>query len=293
MLKRFNSTLSISLIASSLFIFSTPSAVAGTPPAGKVWAGSAHFQWSGAKSINGKTAASVTDLTFPLMIKESTLRKEGLFLAYQYYFTKKHSEIPGYLGLQPLSDENGKQRLRAIFSSFNPEATTTDSNCRGGADGGKGVSCSVTFNTTYGSKYDIKIHKIGDHVWSGDLIDSGSGKKIHLGSYKLPESTGDLQLMGTGFLEYYGGHPEWTVNRCSELPKISAEIGPIYSEDNGLTVTSIKSLTEQKPGSDGPLCHSPESGFVNKPVMFTIKYDHGNKTYEKEGRHLERGFLTN
>lgn len=282
-----------SILCSILLAYSalgSTSLLAASLPKGKVWAGTLYFSWGSPVQLEGNAVPKgVNDLAFPFVLEPETLRKTGFFISRQYYFTG--SDKAGYLGLQTLEDVNGKHRMRAIFSSFDPAATTTDKNCRGGADGGGGVSCSFEFDANYGARYDIKIHKKDTNLWSGDLIEVKTGKTIHLGSYKFPDNTAKLQLLGRGFLEYYGGKPQWTLNKCSELQKIKAKVGPAYSEDAGGVVSPMLSITEQQPYNNEPLCHGAEIGFHSNIENFAIHLKDKTKTYFAEGRQFERGWV--
>ncbi|EMH4161272.1 hypothetical protein RJ498_000474 [Pluralibacter gergoviae] len=280
--------LSTSAISMASLLFTSLSSFAAAPPPGKLWAGSTYFNWNITKKQDGTAATgSVNELTFPFTINDSTARSTGVYLAQQYFFENQTSG--GYLGLQPQNDAGGKQRIRAVFSSFIPGSVSTDKNCSSGADGGAGVSCGVIFETNYGSTYNITIHQTSDDEWSGDLIDSSTGKTVHVGSYKLPAKSGGLKLSGAGFLEYFSGDPEWTTSSCGDLLKLSGVIGPVYTSQNGGAIGIVEAPYEQD-SEGGTVCRSPDSGFSSSPQNFDVNLN-GN-TVVATGQTIERGFTS-
>ncbi|KAF8185246.1 hypothetical protein K438DRAFT_1973957 [Mycena galopus ATCC 62051] len=79
------------------------------------------------------------DITFPMTIVEAD-HFSGYYFAKQ--FTFGNSSI-GYTGRRPRPDSGGLSGLHGVFSSFIVGTTTTDPNCKNGADGGAGVSCGI------------------------------------------------------------------------------------------------------------------------------------------------------
>ncbi|KAK7013209.1 hypothetical protein R3P38DRAFT_3362960 [Favolaschia claudopus] len=56
-----------------------------------------------------------------------------------------------------------------------------------GADGGPGVSCSVEWNGVYGRTYNLEVvYEPSSKNWVGTVIDTVTGQRVHMGSYKLP-----------------------------------------------------------------------------------------------------------
>jgi hypothetical protein len=87
-------------------------------------------------------ATGFEQITFPMTIVEAD-HFSGYYFAQQ--FTFGNSSV-GYTGLQPRPDSGGLPILHGVFSSFVAGTTSTDPNCRNGADGGAGVSCAFEWH---------------------------------------------------------------------------------------------------------------------------------------------------
>ncbi|WP_372352253.1 hypothetical protein [Streptomyces sp. KL116D] len=109
--------------------------------------GAAGQSWASTPTVRWSTGAPtpVTKVTLPMSF-ESAPDASGIYFA---YYTTLESGTRPYAGFQPKpASAAGHPQLQAVFSSFNANATTTDSNCSYGADGGAGVSCAVRFDYT-------------------------------------------------------------------------------------------------------------------------------------------------
>lgn len=165
-------------------------------------------------TVTNVPPTGLTDITFPITIVE-TDHISGYYFAQQYGFV--NSDI-GYTGIQPRPDRNGSPVLHGVFSSFVDGSSTTDTNCHSGADGGPGVSCSVQWNGVYGRTYEFEVKNNGNQLWVGTAVDTVTGERIHIGSYKLPAGAGGIRSGQAGFVEWYpwnGGKPP---NHCARLP---------------------------------------------------------------------------
>ncbi|KAJ6553271.1 hypothetical protein B0H19DRAFT_1072738 [Mycena capillaripes] len=165
-------------------------------------------------SVTNVPSTGLKDITFPITIVEAK-HSSGYFFAQQYEFAGAGI---GYTGIQPRPDANGKPVLHGVFSSFVGGSTTSDPNCTPGADGGPGVSCSVEWNGVYGRTYDFEVkYNPSASVWVGTAIDTVTGARIHIGSYKLPAGAGGIQSTQAGFVEWF----LWNDGRahpCTTLP---------------------------------------------------------------------------
>ncbi|PPQ98257.1 hypothetical protein CVT26_003450 [Gymnopilus dilepis] len=166
-------------------------------------------------SISNVPSTGLTDITFPITIVEAD-HISGYYFAQQFNFVGL-SDV-GYTGIQPRPNKGGKAVLHGVFSSFVPGSTTSDANCRSGADGGAGVSCSFEWNGVYGRKYDFEVKTTGNRLWVGTAVDTVTGQRIHIGSYTLPAGSQGIRNSQAGFVEWYpwnGGEPP---NHCARLP---------------------------------------------------------------------------
>ncbi|KAG0074492.1 hypothetical protein BGZ90_010706 [Linnemannia elongata] len=127
---------------------------------------SAVFALVGIKwNVMNAPSSGLKDITFPFDISQAP-HKTG------YYFAQQFSLI----------DSSGKPVIHAVFSSFIPGTTTTDSNCRIGADGGPGVSCAVDFSAPYSNGFSLVVENTGGTTWTGTSVDSTTGTRVHVGT---------------------------------------------------------------------------------------------------------------
>ncbi|WP_405945167.1 hypothetical protein [Streptomyces sp. NBC_00932] len=167
--------------------------------AGQSWASTPTLRWT----TNAPTP--VTRLTLPMSV-DSAPDASGIYFA---YYTTLESGTRPYAGFQPKPvDANGHHMLQAVFSSFNADATTTDTHCNYGADGGAGVSCAVQFPYTPGTMYSLVLKRAsvtGDtQLMSGDVVQTATGASVaHIGSFGLPSSSGRFKNADQGFIEPY------------------------------------------------------------------------------------------
>ncbi|WP_419999871.1 hypothetical protein [Streptomyces boninensis] len=193
---------------------------------GAVGGGNVLVNWS----LPGTPADGLSNITFPITVNPETAHKAGIYFAQQYDF----ANAMGYTGLQPRENSGGKERLSARFSTFTAGATTSDPLCHEGADGGPGVTCAVDFDAVYGHRYDIKVERTGTNTWSGTARDTVSGASHHLGTWTLPDGSGNLKGTQVGFVEYYLGIPS-----CAEMPRSDVVFGgPTSSDAGGLSGTT-------------------------------------------------------
>lgn len=203
-------------------------AVSGHQSATAVATGNILISWS----IPNTPAAGLTNITFPMTVNPSTLHKDGTYFAMQFRFTKA-PEV-GYMGLQPRPSINGRARLHAAFSSFNPGTTSTHPNCTPGADGGAGVSCAADFDGTYGHRYAMTVTQAGPDTWTGTATNTVTGASTVIGTWKLAAGSGNLRGSEAGFAEWYIGAPS-----CQQMARVDAVFGaPTTTDAAGLTGTA-------------------------------------------------------
>ncbi|MFN8080117.1 MAG: discoidin domain-containing protein [Kineosporiaceae bacterium] len=167
-----------------------------------------------------------------MTVNPSTLHKDGTYFAMQFRFTKA-PEV-GYMGLQPRPSINGRARLHAAFSSFNPGTTSTHPNCTPGADGGAGVSCAADFDGTYGQRYAMTVTQAGPDTWTGTATNTVTGASTVIGTWKLAAGSGNLRGAESGFAEWYIGAPS-----CQQMARVDAVFGaPTSTDAAGLTGTA-------------------------------------------------------
>ncbi|WP_328315824.1 hypothetical protein [Streptomyces sp. NBC_00388] len=167
--------------------------------AGQSWASTPTLRWTTG------SPAPVSTLQLPMSV-DSAPDAAGMYFA---YYTTLESGTRPYAGFQPEPvDANGHHALQAVFSSFNADATTTDTHCTYGADGGAGVSCAVRFAYTPGTMYSLVLKRAsvsGDtQLMSGDVVATATGAPVaHIGTFGLPSASGRFKSADQGFIEPY------------------------------------------------------------------------------------------
>ncbi|KAG6175192.1 hypothetical protein E4U27_006282 [Claviceps purpurea] len=171
--------------------------------------------------FSGKPKGGLRDITFPFRMEGAT-HKEGYFFAQQFSFQGLHSE--SVCGLKTQANRsNGlgsRSVVRAVFSTYQPGATTEDNQCHDGVDGGPGVTCTVDFYGDYVAIYNIVIENVGGTTWKATAINTSTGKDAHIGTWTLPSSAGGITSKQYGFIEY----TPWNSGRhlCDNLPRTAA-----------------------------------------------------------------------
>ncbi|WP_328727242.1 DUF3472 domain-containing protein [Streptomyces sp. NBC_00259] len=207
--------------ALACLLYSTGPAAAAVTPGGMV---------SNSYSITGAPAEGLEKLAFPLKVI-SQPDASGYYWAQQYYF--KSGQV-GYVGLQPRPGNSGL----AVFSVFGSGTSTSHPNCRTGADGGSGTSCSVTYPYVEGRWYQLEIIRTGTNNWTGYVVDTATGVWTTIGSWNVAASAGYLKPTGVGFVEYYKSLAD-----CASIPYAQAVWGKPFVDPEPGTGTNTSAYT--------------------------------------------------
>ncbi|KAG6043113.1 hypothetical protein E4U39_005020 [Claviceps sp. Clav50 group G5] len=215
--------------------------------------------------FTGKPKGGLRDITFPFRMEGAT-HTEGYFFAQQFSFQGLHSESVCGVKTQP-NGPGGRSVIRTVFSTYQPGATTEDSHCRDGVDGGPGVSCTMDFYGDYYAIYNIVIENVGGTTWNATAINTSTGVEIHIGSWTLPSSAGGIDSKQYGFVEY----TPWNSGRhlCDNLPRTAATMYNPFSRTRGAG-----------------------TGIVNTPYEYLdcVKIMRFSTTKVPNGYHIQCGF---
>ncbi|MFJ8821167.1 hypothetical protein ACIREE_05225 [Streptomyces sp. NPDC102467] len=202
--------------------------------------------WASTPTVRWTTGAPtpVTQLTLPMSFGAAP-DASGIYFA---YYTTLESGTRPYAGFQPKPvGSNGKSQLQAVFSSFNADATTTDSNCQYGADGGAGVSCAVRFDYTKGTMYSLVLRRASDdgttQLMTGDVVNTATGATVaHIGGFRLPVASGRFKAADAGFVEPY------QTAGCAQ--RVTVTYGKPSGTEGGVTYTGgLPAVTDPASGS--------------------------------------------
>ena len=220
------------------------------------------FSWK----IPEVPSAGFQNISFPFDLSQAP-HKEGWYFAQQFRFIGQ--DHVGYTGLQPSFDDKGQPIIHAVFSSFIPGTTVRDANCWDSADGGPGAACSLDFPGDYDHGYTLEIVNTGGSTtWTGSVIDTTTDKKLHVGTYTLPEGTQGIGGYQRGFVEYFLNTPD--KEHCYELPYTSVTFG------NPFTPTEEGSL-EDAYENPGAFC-TDEQDFKSSKSKAGVQVEAGFKT---------------
>lgn len=118
-----------------------------------------------------------------------------------------------------------------------------------------------------------------------------TNESIHIGSWTLPDTTGDLRPSGEGFAEYYAfymaGYPQFVVPTCVQLAKIDVVYGPVTTDDFGGGIGSVYDAREY--GSEE--CRGKDSGFFSQSKKVSVIIPVG-RTLSANSELVQRGFVT-
>ncbi|KAG6019064.1 hypothetical protein E4U19_007631 [Claviceps sp. Clav32 group G5] len=179
--------------------------------------------------FTGNPKGGLRDITFPFRM-EGAAHKSGYFFAQQFKFQGINSISFCGFKTQP-NGPGGRSVLRAVFTTFQAGATTEDSHCRGDADGGPGVSCSIDFYGDYFAIFNIMIENVGGTTWKATAINTSTGVEIHIGTWTLPSVAGGIVNNQVGFIEY----SPWNSGRhhCANLPRTTVSMFNPFSRTIG------------------------------------------------------------
>lgn len=150
-------------------------------------------------SFDNAPANGFDEMSFPIKIDEAPTRR-AFYYAMQFKFVGGGNG--SYTGIQPR--EPGKALV--TFSAFGNGAVPVADNCRGGADGGKGVSCSKMIDFQFKYKYMITVKRDSKDAktWRATIRNvTSKGEPIEIGAWKPRPSSKGIQGHHGGFVEFF------------------------------------------------------------------------------------------
>ncbi|KVT09772.1 ATP synthase F0F1 [Burkholderia sp. MSMB1078WGS] len=153
-----------------------------------------------------------------------------------YWANQLTSERGGhaiYTGIQPRTEGSNL----VIFSAFGTGTTPLASNCRGGADGGSGTSCSLAYAWKPGRRYQLEIaYSVpavngGNATIEGFITDMAAGTRMSTGKISVPSSWGGLSRFAYLFDEYFpfnGGPKDPAQRACVPYVRYTTSLPSFY-----------------------------------------------------------------
>ena len=220
-------------------------------------AGYAAAQAGGTWRLPDAPADGFTDVTFTYNFANAIHESE-------YYYANQVSVLGGgkaghiiYTGFQPREDKDGKSVVHAVFSTFLDNSTTTDPNCRLGADGGGGVSCAFDIvGGSYADTWSSVVTRDGDSTtWSGKAVDTVTGAEYHIGTFTLVPGTKGFEGSQSLFVEAY--------NLNGKRDKLNCIDNTTYTEVKFYPPTSKSATSGSVTGSVSGFVKDECKGAVN------------------------------
>lgn len=158
---------------------------------------------------SANTVGGYDKIVFPITVNEAPFTGRNYYYALQANFLKNTDPKKGgdaiYIGLQPR--EAGKNLV--IFSTFGPGTTALSSNCKQGADGGSGTSCSIIYDWKPDTPYVLTMQKeykdstSNLDVWSGHIQNKKTLESLEIGRFSVPKERLGLTNSMYHFNEYF------------------------------------------------------------------------------------------
>ncbi|VWB15353.1 DUF3472 domain-containing protein [Burkholderia lata] len=157
-----------------------------------------------------------------------------------YYWANQLSSEHGghaiYTGIQPRTQGSNL----VIFSAFGTGTTPLSTNCRGGADGGAGTSCSLAYAWKPGHAYRLQVvhaqadRNDGRSTVEGFITDVATGVTTPTGSISVPADWGGLSSSAYLFDEYFpfnGASSDPMKRSCVPYARYTTSLPHFYLKD--------------------------------------------------------------
>jgi hypothetical protein len=191
-------------------------------------------------------------LTFPITVNKAQFTGRNYYYALNAWFLKdtdpKKSGSAIYIGLQPR--EPGQNLV--IFSTFGTGTTALSSNCKQGADGGSGTSCSIRYNWDLDTPYVLTMQKEYKestdrlNVWSGHIKNQKTLESIEIGRFSVPKERLGISSSLYHFNEYFPfNNPKYknpADRPCIPYSKITVSSPTGYLNDKRYPTTKVNSV---------------------------------------------------
>lgn len=191
-------------------------------------------------------------VTFPITVNEAPFTGRNYYYALQADFIKDIDPAKGgspiYIGLQPR--EEGKNLV--IFSTFGTGTTALSSNCKPGADGGSGTSCSIQYDWKLDTPYVLTMQKeykdstANLDVWSGHIQNKKTLETLEIGRFSVPKERLGLNQSMYHFNEYFlFNYPKYKNPEdrpCIQYSKITVYAPTGYVKNKSYPTNKIKGV---------------------------------------------------
>jgi hypothetical protein len=218
---------------------------------------------------------------FPITVLAAPFTGANYYFALQSNFVRDVlPNTPGaamYIGLQPR--EAGRNLV--IFSTFGSGTTALSSNCRAGADGGSGTSCSLRYEWKLNTPYLLSMVKdaaqstAASSVWAGYIKNLTTLDSIEIGRFAVPAARLGLNSQPYHFNEYFpfnrAEYKDATLRPCVEYSQLRVSAPSGFFNAQAYATTKVLSV-RQNTGKDS--CAISQGKLNNRvtPIPGTFDY---------------------
>jgi hypothetical protein len=186
--------------------------------------GLAGLDWS----IANTPETGLTDIVFPIRFEAFVHQDDTYYYSQSFNFmTPRGINGLSHVGFQSSSNIGNHTMVNAIFSTTVLGATSGDVFCSQDPDA---LRCFTGVEIDPADTYNI-------HVWPGErknhwgcsATNARTGDKWHVGSFDLPEGTGNIEGGQSGFVEYFPWNND-TSPDCALLDYTSVIFGAPFTK---------------------------------------------------------------
>lgn len=202
-------------------------------------------------ALNTKEVAD--NITFGIQILDAAPVNEFYF-SNQFGYTGGGNI--GYIGIQPTTNaSDGSRQFLVLFSSFRSESAASESNntnCKSGADGGKGLTCKMYVPGALGDTFRFTVAK-NKNTMTGTVTNETSGRKDTIGEWVVSDDAGNLRNYQVSWIENYKRNNPSFVITCDNKgwPYYEVKFLPPTANDGKIkgTLTTLSKASDDCPGA--------------------------------------------
>jgi hypothetical protein len=146
----------------------------------------------------------------------------------------------GYFGLQAHDRrDDGSDGKLAVFSIWSAVGCEDNPGCHGGVEGTPFWTCRLAYEWTAGRAYRLRVARTRPGWWSASVTDRASGTETPVGSIRVPERWGGLDLAARGsatWVEFYAANAPGGIAACDQVPHTRVRFGAPAADHGAVAV---------------------------------------------------------